>query len=159
MLRAALLNKNDGYLYYKPRKNEDPATMTATIPVLNHGLLIVGDDTDNKIHNLKFNQLTFESFAWNWPSTEVAAYRDSQLNSLSYPGDGRITGTAEDAAVTLADAAYVDITNCTVRNVGGAGIGFRQIYQHCDLIGNHVYNTAGGGINLGCASAEESDVE
>ena len=152
------LNKNDGYLYYKPRKNEDPATMTATIPVLNHGLLIVGDDTDNKIHNLKFNQLTFESFAWNWPSTEAAAYRDSQLNTLSYPGDGRITGTAEDAAVTLADAAYVDITNCTVRNVGGAGIGFRQIYQHCDLIGNHVYNTAGGGINLGCASAEASDV-
>lgn len=152
------LNENDGYLYYKPRKNEDPATMTATIPMLNHGLLIVGDDTDNKIHNLKFDKLVFESYAWNWPSTADVAYCDGQLNSLAYPGDGRITGKTEDAAVTLADAAYVDITNCTVRNVGGAGIGFRQIYQHCDLVGNHVYNTAGGGINIGCAPAEAGNV-
>ncbi len=154
------LNETDGFLYYKPRKNENPETMVATVPIAPHGLWVVGDSTENKLHNLTFDHLVFESFAWNWPSVAPIAYNDEQLNNVAgYDGDGRVTGTCEDAALTFADVAYVDITNCAVRNVGGAGINFRQIFQHCNLLGNHVYNTAGGGINMGCAPAENANTE
>ncbi|MBQ4087156.1 MAG: S-layer homology domain-containing protein [Clostridia bacterium] len=162
------LNETDGYLYYKPRKNENPETMVATVPIAPQLIWAVGDSAGNKLHNISFDHIVFESSTWTWPSTAATAYNDEQLNNLpsnsvtgdkGYVGDGRVTGICEDAALTFADVAYVDINNCTVKNTGGAGINFRQIFQHCNLLGNHVYNTAGGGINMGCAPAEGGDPE
>ena len=153
------LNKTDGYLYYKPRAGEVPETMTATVPVLERAFTVSGSGTDHKIHNIKFEGLRFEAFTWLWPSTADNTYRDSQANQLlGYAGDGRLTGGIEDAAVIVADAAYVDFINCTFTKLGGAGINFREIYQNCSLIGNHIYDVSGSGMNIGCASVEAGNV-
>lgn len=153
------LNKTDGYLYYKPRTGETPETMVATIPMLERAFTVSGEDADHKIHNIKFEGLRFEAFTWLWPSTANNTYRDTQANQLSgYMGDGRLTGGIEDAAVIVADAEYVDFIDCTFTKLGGAGINFREIYQNCSLIGNHVYDVSGSGMNIGCASVEASDV-
>ena len=154
------LNKTDGYLYYKPRAGESPDTMVATIPMLERAFTVSGDDADNKIHNIKFDGLRFEAFTWLWPSTANNAYRDSQANQLTgYTGDGRLTGGIEDAAVIVADAEYVDFIDCTFTKLGGAGINFREIYQNCSLIGNHIYDVSGSGMNIGCASVEASNID
>ena len=149
------MNKADGYLYYMPREYEDPATMVAAVPVGERAFTIAGDSADKKVHNLKFNNLAFEYITWLWPSTAANAYRDGQANHLTgYAGDGRLTGGKEDAAVIVADAAYIDITNCTFSKLGAAGLNFRQIFQNCNVIGNHFYDISGSGMNIGVANAE-----
>lgn len=149
------MNKVDGYLYYMPREYEDPATMKATVPVGERAFTIAGDSADKKVHNLKFNNLAFEYITWLWPSTSEVAYRDEQANHVStYAGDGRLTGGKEDAAVIVGDAAYIDITDCTFSKLGGAGLNFRQIFQNCNVIGNHFYDLSGSGMNIGVANKE-----
>lgn len=154
------LNKTDGYLYYKPRAGENPKTMIASVPMLERAFTISGDGTETMIRNIQFRGLRFEMFTWLWPSTAQNSYRDSQANHLSgYAGDGRLTGNVEDAAVIVADAENVDFIDCVFTKLGGAGINFRQTFRNCDLIGNHIYDISGTGINLGCASAEADNVE
>lgn len=154
------MNKKDGYLYYMPRDYEDPTTMKASVPVGERAFTIAGDSADEKVHNLKFNNLAFEYITWLWPSTAVNAYRDEQANHVStYNGDGRLTGGKEDAAVIVADAAYIDITNCTFSKLGGAGLNFRQIFQNCNVIGNHFYDLSGSGMNIGVANKESGSFD
>lgn len=151
------MNKADGYLYYMPREYEDPDTMLATVPVGERAFTIAGNSADEKIHNLKFNNLAFEYITWLYPSTAENAYRDGQGNHLTgYAGDGRLTGGKEDAAVIVADAAYIDITDCTFSKLGAAGLNFREIFQNCNVIGNHFYDLSGSGINIGVANAENN---
>ncbi len=152
------LNKTDGYLYYKPRAGENPKTMIASVPMLERAFTISGDGTETMIRN-RLRGLRFEMFTWLWPSTAQNSYRDSQANHLSgYAGDGRLTGNVEDAAVIMA-TENVDFIDCVFTKLGGAGINFRQTFRNCDLIGNHIYDISGTGINLGCASAEARNVE
>ncbi len=152
------MNKVDGYLYYMPRDYENPETMQAYVATGERAMTIAGNAAEDKIHNLKFNNLAFEYFTWLWPSTANNAYTDGQGNHLSgYKGDGRLTGEKEDAAVIVADAAYIDITNCTFSKLGAAGINFRQIFNNCNVIGNHVYDVSGSGMNIGVAQGENSN--
>ncbi len=152
------VNKNDGYLYYKPRANEDPKTMVATIPVSERGMTITGDSADNKIHNLKFRNLEIKEFTWLYPSTDPASYRDNQSNYLNlYKGDGRLTGGKDDAAIVVADAAYIDFEDCKISQLGGGAIDFREIFQHCNVTGNHIYDISGSGVFFGVPNTENPD--
>ncbi len=149
------INKNDGYLYYKLRDYEDYKTLVVNLPSTEGGFFIAGKSPKEKIHNLKFDNLAFKYSAWNYPGT-LALYKDHQAGELlNYPGDGRLTGSRETAAVTVADAAYVDITNCTFAHLGGSGLGFREIFQNCNISGNHIYDTSGSGLTLGAAVKED----
>ncbi len=153
------LNKVDGYLYYMPRDYDDPETMKAYVATGERAMTIAGDSTDAKIHNIKFNNLAVEYFTWLWPSTSDIAYTDGQGNHISggYVGDGRLTGQKEDAAVIVADAAFIDITNCTFSKLGAAGINFREIFRDCSVIGNHIYDVSGSGMNIGVAQGPEQN--
>lgn len=151
------LDRKDGYFYYKPRDYEDPATMTVTLPFEELGFIVAGDSVDEKVHNLKFDDLSFKYFTWLWPETSGVGYQDSQGNLITlYPGDGRITGVKEDAPLIVLDAAYIDITNCAFTKLGGEGVTFRGTFQHINFIGNHVYDISGTGVSVGI---QEEDVD
>lgn len=154
------LNKKDGYLYYKPRQYEDPETMVATVPMTEMAVVIAGTNPDDKIHHLQFDDITFRYFTWLYPSTSSEGYRELQAGqSFYYAGDGRLTGSYEDPAVVLADAAYVDITDCRFLNLGGAGLNMREIIQHCNIIGNEFGDISGTGINLGVGMTDQKNTE
>ena len=148
------LNKQDGYLYYKPRDYEDPATMVVTIPRSEIAITVAGNSSDDKIHNIKFNNLSFKYYTWSFPSTS-GFINDHQGNQIAaYAGDHKLTGGKEDAAMIVADAAYVDITNCTFTKLGGAGVNFRRVFQNCNVIGNEFYDISATGINMGLQLAD-----
>ncbi len=153
------LDKADGYLYYKPRPEENPETMTATIPKLERAITIAGESADEMVQNISFRGFRFEMFTWLYPSLGYNSYRDSQANNLTgYPGDGILTGQVEDAAVIVANADNVDFVDCVFTKLGGAGINYRQTFRNCDLTGNHIYDLSGTGINMGVAGAESGNV-
>ncbi len=149
------INKKDGYLYYKLRETDDPKNLVASLPTVEGAFFVSGESPDKKIHHVKFDNLAFQYSAWNYPDT-VALLKDHQaMEILNYPGDGRLTGSRETAALTLCDVAYVDVTNCTFRHLGGSGLGVREIYQHMNLTGNHIYDVSGSGLTLGAAVKED----
>jgi len=154
------LDKTDGYLYYKPRPEENPETMIATIPRLERAMTVSGENVDSMVRNIRFEGLRFQMFTWLWPSNTQNSYRESQANVISgYEGDGKLTGKVEDAAVIVGNAENVDFSNCVFTKLGGAGINYRQTFRDCDLVGNHIYDISGTGINMGVASAESSQVD
>lgn len=152
------LNKSDGYLYYMPRDYENPATMTATIPYEELGFVVAGDSADKKVHNIKFDNLSFKYFTWTWPETSTVGFQDSQGNVISaYAGDGRITGGKEDAPLIILDAAYIDVTNSEFSKLGGSGATCRGVFQHVNFSGNHVYDISGTGVNVGIQEEDLKD--
>ena len=144
------LNKTDGYLYYKPRDYETPETMVATIAYEELGFVVAGDSVDQKVHNIKFDNLSFKYFTWLWPETSSVGFQDTQGNLVSsYAGDDRITGQKEDAPLIILDAAYIDVTNSEFAKLGGSGATCRGTFQHVNFVGNHVYDISGTGVNVG----------
>lgn len=154
------LDKSDGYFYYKPRDYEDPATMTVTLPLEELGFIVAGDSVDDKIHNLKFDDLTFKYFTWMYPETHPeTATPSSQGNVFGsvLNGDGRITGYKETSPFIVLDAAYIDVTDCVFTKLGGEGATFRGTFQHVNFIGNHVYDISGTGVSAGIQTEDVAD--
>ena len=150
------INKKDGYLYYMPRDSETPETMIATIPVGEHAFVIAGNSVDEKVHNIVFDNLAIKYTTWLHPN--LYGVNDSQNNFLElYEGDGRLTGGKEDGAVIIADAAFVDIRNCTFAHMGGGGIFYREVFQGCEVTGNHIYDMSGTAVNMGLSTWEARD--
>ena len=150
------INKKDGYLYYMPRDFETPETMVATIPVGEHAFVIAGNSVDEKVHNIVFDNLAIKYTTWLHPN--LYGVNDSQNNFLElYEGDGRLTGGKEDGAVIIADAAFVDIRNCTFAHMGGGGIFYREVFQGCEVTGNHIYDMSGTAVNMGLSTWEARD--
>ncbi len=149
------INRKDGYLYYKPRDYETPEKMVATIPVGSQAFIIDGGSTETKVHNIVFDNLSFKYLTWNYPGIDEYGIRETlgfymRRDGVNpYPGDGRTTGETADAAITVLDAAYVDIRNCTLSKLGGNAINYMEVFQGCEVTGNHIYDVSGTGIMFG----------
>ena len=142
------INKNDGYLYYKPRAFETPETMIATIPYGERAFVVAGNSTDEKIHNIEFKNLSFKYMTWTYPNQ--TGLRDEQALMIgNYKGDGKITGGTADGAVTVSDAAYVDIKDCEFSHLGGHAVFYTEVFQKCEVLGNHIYDISASGIVMG----------
>lgn len=150
------INHEDGYLYYMPREYETANTMIATIPYGEQAFVIEGTSTEEKVHNLVFRGLCFKYTTWYHPNE--AGIRDEQAMFFdSYKGNGRTTGGTADAAVTVLDAAYVDITDCSFSQLGGHGIFYTEVFQKCEVTGNHVYDVSASGIVMGHNTRQGND--
>ncbi len=150
------INNEDGYLYYKPRAYEDPETMVATLPYGEQAFVVAGDSTGEKIHNIVFDNLAFKYITWLYPN-EIGLRDEQAMFFGAYKGDGRTTGGTADAAVTVLDAAYVDITNCTFSHLGGTGIFYTEVFQKCEVLGNHIYDISASGIIMGHNTRQEKE--
>lgn len=151
------INKTDGYLYYMPRDFENAETMVATIPVGEQAFIVVGDSTQNKVHNIEFKNLAFQYTTWKYPNS--IGLRDHQAMFLDnvYPGNARTTGKIADAAVTILDAAYVDIKDCTFAHLGGTGVLYTGVFQKCEVVGNHIFDISSSGIVMGHCEYQEDE--
>ena len=146
------LNKHDGYLYYIPREYENPEDMTATIPGAENIIKMTGTFY-NKVHNIKFKNLSFEYTGWN-------RITDVGYGSIGQNGDFGFRKGYEDiglspGAVDITNAIYVDVNDCVVRKSGSSGIKLSGAIQYCNVIGNEVYDVSANGIILGDPREDE----
>ena len=149
------INRKDGYLYYRPRDFENPETMVATVPTGNaREFMLIGDSTQDKIHNIVFDNLAFRYTTWTYPNDGVCGSQANFFRDYQYKGDGRTYGNAEDPAVTVVDAVYVDFTNCEFSHLGGGGLTYREIMQHCNVIGNDFHDIGYAAVTMGNGMVE-----
>lgn len=80
------LNRSTGYLYYKPRANENISTATIIMPTLE--TLVSGAGTyATPLHNVQFYGITFAYATWLWPNTNDG-YIPLQAGMLHYGSHG-----------------------------------------------------------------------
>ena len=149
----------DGFLYYIPRQYEDVSDLQAVIPYGETAFLVVGDNSDDRVHDLLFRGLEFSYLTWKYPE-ENCGLRDDQANYfLLYWGDGRTKGGKEDAAVTVVDAQNVNVTDCKFTKLGGSAVNYRGIFKDCSIQRNEIYDLSGTGINAGIANIEQLEYD
>ncbi len=149
------INRNDGYLYYRPRDFENPETMVATVPTGSRQFMFIGNSTQDKIHNIVLDNLSFKYTTFTVPNKGL---KDTQANYFvlnQHNGDGRTYGNCPDPAVTFVDAAYVDVTDCTFSQLGGSGLIYREVFQNCEVIGNDFHDIGYTAVSMGHGRVEQ----
>lgn len=151
------INRNDGYLYYRPRDFENPETMVATVPTGSRQLMFIGNSTQDKIHNIVLDNLSFKYTTWTVPNRGINDNQADFYGHGQYDGDGRTYGNSPDPAVTVVDGAYLDVTDCTFSQLGGCGLTYREVMQNCEVIGNDFHDIGYTAVSMGNGYIENKD--
>ncbi len=134
------LNTKTDTLFYKVR-NEDTPPIKVVVPVAETLFDIRGDSPDAIVHDLLFEGITFQYSNWTKPSTH--GYQIMQ-SATWLETDNR---SPVPAAVQLQNAKNVEIRSCTITRTGAHGIAaVNDVVSDCTIVGNHVIDTAAGGI-------------
>lgn len=139
------LDQTAGYLYYIPRANENLATASVVLPVVEKLIDASGGSPVTPLHNVIFSGITFEYGTWLGPSASQG-YADNQAGIL-WVGP-------TNAAKTLGNVSFqtinnVQLLNSTFTHLGGAAIDFGTGAQSNVVSGNVIEDVSGAGIALG----------
>ena len=140
------LDRKENIIYYIPKAGEDPATMKAELAVLETLLDVRGSGFDHRIHDISIEGLTFQEATWLQPSGDQG-YADNQAGVLWINQPPISCKTPGGVSVQYGER--VGFIRNVVAHMGGAGIDFGHGPQHCEIIGNCVYDISGDGIYLG----------
>ncbi|MEI6323617.1 MAG: right-handed parallel beta-helix repeat-containing protein [bacterium] len=140
------LDRKEETLYYIPRPGEDPSVMDAELAVLEKVLDVRGSDFSHRIHDINFEGLTFQNATWLQPNGDQG-YADNQagVTWVNIPP----VSCKTPGGVSVQYGERVGFLRNVVTHMGGAGIDFGHGPQHCDIIGNCLYDISGNGIFLG----------
>jgi hypothetical protein len=141
------LDRSTGFLYYKPRDNENLSTATVTVPTLE--TLVEGNGTlDDPVQHIHFYGITFSDATWLGPNTDEG-YASSQAG-FRYIGPAD-SGQQEKppASVSFSAAKHVRLERNIFENMGAAGLSFEHGSQDNTVIGNVFRDISGGGVYVG----------
>lgn len=149
------LNSTDGYLYYKPRANENMANAEIIAPVLDPVVKIEGESFDNSISNSSFKGISFMHSNWlrpsNFGNVEMQAAQFFMPDAYSTPGE--FTGRPS-AGVLVKNAHHIVFERCLFANMGATGLDFISGTHDNLVIGNVFRDIAGIGVSFGLTPKE-----
>lgn len=139
------LDSVDGYLYYRPRKNEDLKTAEVILPVIEK-LLTVQGTLDNFVKNISFVNIDFAYTTWfyvNDPHGLITVQNNilnpSEVNDQSYP-----TG-----AVNVYAADGITFEKCKFKSLGINGLNMLAAINNCAVAGCEFGDISGAGMCFG----------
>ncbi len=130
-----------GYLYYIPLPDETISSTVFYAPVLKEFIRINGQSSDNRVNNIRFENLIFS----------VAGYRSPAAGNE--PAQAAAT---VGAVVTLDFAENISFTNCEISRTGTYGIWFRRGCSNCTVNKCWIHDLGAGGIKIGETILRES---
>ncbi|GEM_PF-3841583 len=147
------LNRESGWLYYKPGPGEDMGTATVIAPVLE--TLVKGEGASNDpIRNIQFKGISFAyatslgpSSARGWPDY----WANAALRPYPPPPAEPTDGTLEQAPanVMFKKAMSIRIERNIFIRLGSDALGLGEDTQDSEIVGNHFYDISGNAIQLG----------
>ncbi|MCH5192132.1 MAG: right-handed parallel beta-helix repeat-containing protein [Oscillospiraceae bacterium] len=150
------LDESTNTLYFKAPSGLDMNSAAVIAPRL-ETLVSVNTNDNSKINNLTFDGITFEYSTWNYPSENGLV----ELQAGMY-ANYCIFGTNDCGALRPAAGIYVANThnftmkNCTVQNMGAAGIDLNYGTYNSLIQDNTVQNISGNGIMIGKFVVDEN---
>ena len=156
-------NDNEWYLdestdtvYIKVPENTDINSSEVVVPRLEK-LISSGTTDGSKIQNLSFEGLTFRYSNWTVPSTDglvdiqAGMYANYCIFKTNDMGVLR-----PSAAIYIAGTENFTMKNCTVENMGAAGIDLHYGTKNSVIQDNLIQNISGNGIMIGKFVVDEN---
>ncbi len=136
------LLEEGGWLYYIPCEGETPENIVCTVPIAEKFVIMKGSETDGKIENICFRNISFENTGYR---TSPQGYNSAQAAS------------AEGAVIEADFASNIRIENCTIAHTGLYGIWFRKACSDCQVEQCHLYDLGAGGVKIGDTAKPEDE--
>lgn len=123
------LNHHTGDLYYYPIDDIDKLEIIA--PAINELFRLEGGLKEQNIQNVIFRGITFAHTDWTLPEN-------------GYPDCGDVGDIVRPSAITLDNARYCSMQDCTIGHVGTYAIEMEGYGN--SIINCHIHDTGSGGI-------------
>lgn len=127
--------KNDGYVYYIPRKGEQIETLLGCAPICEKLITIEGDNEKNILVKDKvFKNLNFKVTAFRMPK---------------HGNDPLQAASTVEASIMVDYAQNIVFENCELAHTGLYGIWFRRQCNNCSINHCYIHDLGAGGVKLG----------
>ena len=149
-------DESDSKLYIKVPANKDINASEVVVPVIEN-LITVGTTSGNKIQNLTFEGITFRYSNWTVPSEkglvdiQAGMYANFCIFKTNELGVLRPT-----AAIYVTNTENFTLKNCTIENIGAAGIDLHYGTKASVIQDNIIQNISGNGIMIGEFAVDEN---
>jgi len=147
------VDRKTGVLTYLPLEGQDMTKVRVVAPVLKRLVEIVGTDGE-PIRNLHFRGISFEHTSWPLPAGGYHGIQACHFSTTGKNPTGRRWWGIEPA-IFCEFVNSVSFTDGEVSHTGGSGIYFGNGSTNCEIIGNHIHDTAANGVMLAGANNEK----
>lgn len=150
------LDESTDTVYIKVPESTDMDTVSVIAPKLEN-LVTVKSEGNSKIQNLSFEGITFRYSNWTVPSTDglvdiqAGMYANYCIFKTNDMGVLR-----PSAAIYVSNAENFTLKNCTVENMGAAGIDLHYGTKNSVIQDNLIQNISGNGIMIGKFVVDEN---
>lgn len=150
------LDESTSTLYFKAPEDMDMNTAKVIAPRLE--TLVSVNSTDNsKISNLAFEGITFAYSTWNLPSENGLVDLQAGMYANYCIFKTNDCGALRPAAgIYVANTSNFTMKNCTVQDMGAAGIDLHYGTYHSLIQDNIIQNISGNGIMIGKFVVDEN---
>ena len=150
-------DKTEHKVYYYPYDWEDMSTSVGEAPMVDELLVIAGNSTTDRVHDLEFSGITFAHTDYNL--TDVAgshgkttcqaaqtynAFADSNWHKYIY----EMVDTLP-AAINVTSCDNITFTRNVVKHTGADGISMTNDVVNSTITGNYVTDITSSGITIG----------
>jgi hypothetical protein len=142
------LDRSSGWLYYKPRADEDLRTATTVIGRLER-LVDIRGDLDHPVRNRHFEGLSFSYATWLGPNSEFgfsviqAGYHRTSADQSENAGAVQVP-----AHVTVRAAERVRFHRCRFEHLGGSALELEYGTKHAVVEGNRFEDVSANAIQV-----------
>jgi hypothetical protein len=112
------LDQADGWLYYIPRPGEEMDKAEVVLPVGEKLIIAKGDDSEEFIHNVIFNGLTFEHSRYN------LTVKSDKLAEGVNPDDSILN----NGTLCILNSQHIAVTNCVFKHLGASAVKLGNSY-------------------------------
>lgn len=141
-------DKKTRTLYYMPYNEEDMNKVQTYIGQLEFMVKIEGNSFDEKVENIRFENIDFRHGTWYEPNERGLS--DFQADAIV---DGPNAKSSEMKSMPgQVHANYADgikIINCRFINLGSNAVVLERGITNCNVEGNLIRDIAGGGVSVG----------
>jgi hypothetical protein len=151
------LDESTDTVYIKVPENTDINSSEVVIPRLEK-LISTGTTDGSKIQNLSFEGLTFRYSNWTVPSTDglVDVQAGMYANYCIFKTND-VGILRPSAAIYVSNTENFALKNCTVENMGAAGIDLNYGTKNSVIQDNLIQNISGNGVMTGKFAVDEKN--
>ena len=149
-------DESDSTLYIKVPADKDINASEVVVPVLEN-LVTVGTTSGNKIQNLTFEGITFRYSNWTVPSEKgLVDIQAGMYANFCIFKTNELGVLRPAAAIYVTNTENFTLKNCTVENMGGAGLDLHYGTKASIIQDNIIQNISGNGIMIGEFAVDEN---
>ena len=150
------LDEGDSTLYIKVPADKNINTSEVIVPVLEK-LVSVGTTDGSKIQKLTFEGITFRYSNWTVPSEKgLVDIQAGMYANFCIFKTNELGVLRPSAAIYVTNTEGFTLKNCTVENMGGAGIDLHYGTKDSVIQDNLIQNISGNGIMVGKFEVDEN---